>query len=205
MPRIAYCCCGLLRVETTGEPAIVAACHCSECQRRTGAPFGVGCYFESRFEPKEPARSTLAKSRKAGSSGSISAQNAAPRSIGTWICDPTILASLSVHSLIRPSPRRRDQSGRNPGIRGSPSGTISRTSHKRHQPPGPLADPRTARPALVRSGRLVQTGPGPHGNWRSSKGGRSVCDGRPLVLQSHRRCVGEEPGPGGSHVEHRVR
>jgi hypothetical protein len=35
-----------LRVETTGEPAIVLACHCRECQRRTGAPFGVSAYFE---------------------------------------------------------------------------------------------------------------------------------------------------------------
>lgn len=46
MPRTAHCCCGSLRVETKGEPAIVAACHCLECQRRTGAPYGVGAYFE---------------------------------------------------------------------------------------------------------------------------------------------------------------
>jgi hypothetical protein len=46
MPRIAHCCCGSLRVETTGEPIVVGACHCRECQRRTGAPFGVGAYFE---------------------------------------------------------------------------------------------------------------------------------------------------------------
>jgi hypothetical protein len=45
MTRIAHCCCGSLRVEATGEPALVAACHCIECQRRTGAPFGVSTYF----------------------------------------------------------------------------------------------------------------------------------------------------------------
>jgi hypothetical protein len=45
MPRIAHCCCGGLRVETTGEPTVVL-CHCRECQRRTGAPFGVGAYFK---------------------------------------------------------------------------------------------------------------------------------------------------------------
>lgn len=45
MNRIARCCCGSLRVETTGEPVIVAACYCQECQRRTGAPFGVSVYF----------------------------------------------------------------------------------------------------------------------------------------------------------------
>jgi len=49
MTRIAHCCCGSLRAEATGEPALVAACHCMECQRRTGSPFGV--YF-----PKEQVR-----------------------------------------------------------------------------------------------------------------------------------------------------
>jgi hypothetical protein len=51
MNRIAHCCCGSLRAEVTGEPAFVAACHCMECQRRTGSPFGVGTYF-----PKEQVR-----------------------------------------------------------------------------------------------------------------------------------------------------
>jgi len=51
MTRIARCCCGSLRAEATGEPAFVAACHCMECQRRTGSPFGVNAYF-----PKEQVR-----------------------------------------------------------------------------------------------------------------------------------------------------
>ena len=45
MTRIARCACGSLRAETTGEPDIVGACHCQECQRRTGAPFGVSAHF----------------------------------------------------------------------------------------------------------------------------------------------------------------
>ena len=54
MTRIAHCCCGSLRAETTGEPAFVAACHCTECQRRTGAPFGVMEWTDSdtKAEPK---------------------------------------------------------------------------------------------------------------------------------------------------------
>jgi hypothetical protein len=48
MTRIAHCCCGSLRADATGEPEIVAACHCTECQRRTGSPFGVSTLF-----PKE--------------------------------------------------------------------------------------------------------------------------------------------------------
>ena len=48
MIRIAHCCCGSLRAEATREPAFLGACHCTECQRRTGSAFGVGTYF-----PKE--------------------------------------------------------------------------------------------------------------------------------------------------------
>jgi quercetin dioxygenase-like cupin family protein len=51
MTRIAHCCCGSLRAETTGEPALVAACHCMECQRRTGSTFGVGAYFPKEQVP----------------------------------------------------------------------------------------------------------------------------------------------------------
>jgi hypothetical protein len=45
MTRIAHCCCGSLRAEVTGEPALAAACHCIECQRRTGSSFGVTTWF----------------------------------------------------------------------------------------------------------------------------------------------------------------
>lgn len=43
--REAQCGCGNLRIETEGEPAFVIMCHCEACQRRTGAPNGVGAYF----------------------------------------------------------------------------------------------------------------------------------------------------------------
>ena len=45
MNRTAHCCCGSLRAEALVEPIVVAACHCTECQRSTGAPFGVGAFF----------------------------------------------------------------------------------------------------------------------------------------------------------------
>ena len=51
MTRIAHCCCGSLRAEVTGESAFLFACHCTECQRRTGSAFGVGTSF-----PKEQVR-----------------------------------------------------------------------------------------------------------------------------------------------------
>ena len=48
MTRIAHCCCGSLRAETTGEPVFVGACHCTECQRRTGSPV-----VSARSEPQQ--------------------------------------------------------------------------------------------------------------------------------------------------------
>ena len=43
--RIASCSCGRLRVTCTGEPVRVSMCHCLECQKRTGAPFGAQARF----------------------------------------------------------------------------------------------------------------------------------------------------------------
>jgi len=45
--RKAHCSCGTLSVETQGEPALVAVCHCIECQRRTGSAFGVSVWFKN--------------------------------------------------------------------------------------------------------------------------------------------------------------
>jgi len=45
VPRIAQCSCGAVNVTVDGEPSAVVACHCLECQRRTGSVFGVGAYF----------------------------------------------------------------------------------------------------------------------------------------------------------------
>ncbi len=43
--RTASCSCGRLKATLAGEPRLVVACHCRECQRRTGSVFGVGAYF----------------------------------------------------------------------------------------------------------------------------------------------------------------
>lgn len=55
--HIASCSCGGLTAHCTQAPARIAACHCTECQRRTGSVFGVGAYF-----PKEQV--TLTGDRK---------------------------------------------------------------------------------------------------------------------------------------------
>lgn len=43
--RRAQCACGQLVVLCHGKPVKVSACHCTACQRRTGAPFGVAAFF----------------------------------------------------------------------------------------------------------------------------------------------------------------
>jgi hypothetical protein len=44
--RTASCSCGRLRVTCAGEPVRLSMCHCLECQKRTGAPFGVQARFD---------------------------------------------------------------------------------------------------------------------------------------------------------------
>ena len=47
--RYARCNCGSLTLSLPEEPSkIVVACHCIDCQRRTGAPFGVGAYYPAK-------------------------------------------------------------------------------------------------------------------------------------------------------------
>jgi hypothetical protein len=43
--RLAACACGRLTARCAGEPLRVSACHCLQCQRRTGAPFGVVAFW----------------------------------------------------------------------------------------------------------------------------------------------------------------
>jgi hypothetical protein len=44
--QLATCACEKLRVRVTGEPRVVAACNCLECQKRTGSLFGVVAFFD---------------------------------------------------------------------------------------------------------------------------------------------------------------
>lgn len=41
----ARCSCGVVSLSLPGPTKLVAACHCIDCQRRTGAPFGVGAFY----------------------------------------------------------------------------------------------------------------------------------------------------------------
>ena len=39
------CRCGAVRFRTTDKPVRAMACHCTTCKQRTGAPYGIGVYF----------------------------------------------------------------------------------------------------------------------------------------------------------------
>ncbi|WP_158929724.1 GFA family protein [Acidisphaera sp. S103] len=57
----AQCSCGALTLTLPGPTTLVVACHCLDCQRRTGAPFGVGAFYPADTvtvsgTPKEFAR-----------------------------------------------------------------------------------------------------------------------------------------------------
>ena len=43
--RTATCSCGQLSIKCSGEPTLVAQCHCLACQRRTGSTYGIGAFF----------------------------------------------------------------------------------------------------------------------------------------------------------------
>jgi hypothetical protein len=66
MTRIARCCCGTLHAEATGESAIVAACHCTECQRRTGSAFGVSTYLPTAQVRTEGPSKVYVRGRDSG-------------------------------------------------------------------------------------------------------------------------------------------
>jgi hypothetical protein len=43
--RMATCSCGQLRIACEGDPLKVSLCHCLECQKRTGGPYGIAAFF----------------------------------------------------------------------------------------------------------------------------------------------------------------
>jgi hypothetical protein len=45
MDHLAQCSCGELSILAKGEPLRISVCHCLECQKRTGSPFGVQARF----------------------------------------------------------------------------------------------------------------------------------------------------------------
>ncbi len=64
--RTATCACRQLSVACEGEPDRVSFCFCTECQRRTGAPFGAGAYFPRDKVAVSGAAKTFARTADSG-------------------------------------------------------------------------------------------------------------------------------------------
>jgi len=62
----ARCVCGGVTVDLPGPSFEVFACHCIECQRRTGAPFGVGAYYPAEKVLMVGATTEFARPTDAG-------------------------------------------------------------------------------------------------------------------------------------------
>ncbi|QGX98043.1 GFA family protein [Roseovarius faecimaris] len=43
--RHAACACGALGLSCRGTPALVSLCHCTQCQKRSGGPFGIAAFY----------------------------------------------------------------------------------------------------------------------------------------------------------------
>ena len=82
----ARCSCGSLVVAVTGAARMVVACHCLACQRRTGAPFGVGAFYPAAAVAVSGASKVFSR---AGASGGRVHQHFCPACGSTvwWAAD----------------------------------------------------------------------------------------------------------------------
>jgi len=62
----ATCQCGSLNIETVADPDFVILCNCKACQRRTGAPFGVGAFFKKTDLAVAGTSNTWARNAESG-------------------------------------------------------------------------------------------------------------------------------------------
>jgi hypothetical protein len=66
MERLAQCHCGALRAIASGEPLLVNMCHCSACQRRTGALASTGAAFAKAQVTIEGPRKVFERNGQSG-------------------------------------------------------------------------------------------------------------------------------------------
>jgi len=64
--RVAKCSCGQLSATCHGDPLRVVLCSCNACQRRTGAPYGAGAYYQRTQVSTEGASKEYTRHSDAG-------------------------------------------------------------------------------------------------------------------------------------------
>ncbi|MGO7033237.1 GFA family protein [Rhizobium ruizarguesonis] len=62
----ARCACGALTLTLPEQAKLVVACHCLDCQRRTGAPFGVGAFYPAEAVSISGARKEFTRDGASG-------------------------------------------------------------------------------------------------------------------------------------------
>ena len=65
--RVASCACGAVRVTTRGKPAVVNACACLDCQKRSGSAFSYTAFFPNeavRIKGETRAFRTIREARR---------------------------------------------------------------------------------------------------------------------------------------------
>jgi len=55
-PYLGHCLCGNVRHRVDLEPLMVYACHCTECQRRTGSAFAISMIDREPAEARDYVR-----------------------------------------------------------------------------------------------------------------------------------------------------
>ena len=118
--RVATCSCGQLRATCAGEPVRLSMCHCLECQKRTGSPFGV----QARFRRDQvTAEGRAMEFTRVGDSGSRVTFRFCPNCGSTvyWTGEgfPDVIAVGSAPSRTRVSPHRAYRSMSVDATRGS--------------------------------------------------------------------------------------
>jgi hypothetical protein len=95
-PQSGGCLCGMLRYQIRQTPKVIYTCHCTDCQRLTGAAFAVAlavagdAFSLAGAEPKPLQRRT--------DRGTMSTRWICP-DCGTWICGGTNPGSAHVDAL----------------------------------------------------------------------------------------------------------
>jgi hypothetical protein len=99
----ARCSCGALALTVPASATLVVACHCLECQRRTGSPFGVGAFYPLAAVSMSGTSTEFART---GSSGGTVRNHFCP-TCGTtvyWTADKVPgLVGVAIGALADPS------------------------------------------------------------------------------------------------------
>ncbi|MGA2057857.1 MAG: GFA family protein [Bradyrhizobium sp.] len=86
MTRTASCQCGQLSLTVEGEPALVSACNCTRCQKRSGSAFALSSRWNTN-QVRDRSGNGLTYNRKGTSGGNV-------QFVFCAVCGSTVSTSL---------------------------------------------------------------------------------------------------------------